>query len=130
MQIFKPCGNVLLQDAVDRDNINCDSYLEQVFGCKRMRFMEIPQRLQSLLHQPDPLVLTHTIQYNDGSEKNTACYDIGMLQIQFFDIMCRYNGAGFIAGSFSAHMHSLKTTISQDFSDHLELLKDRLKSIV
>uniref|UniRef100_A0A915B9A5 DM2 domain-containing protein n=3 Tax=Ascarididae TaxID=6250 RepID=A0A915B9A5_PARUN len=65
-----------LQDAVDRDNINCDSYLEQVFGCKRMRFMEIPQRLQSLLHQPDPLVLTHTIQYNDGSEKNTACYDI------------------------------------------------------
>ncbi|VDK49011.1 unnamed protein product [Anisakis simplex] len=67
-----------LQDAVDRDNINCDSYLEQVFGCKRMRFMEIPQRLQSLLHQPDPLVLTHTIQYNEGSEKNTACYDIGI----------------------------------------------------
>ncbi|KHN81249.1 SWI/SNF-related matrix-associated actin-dependent regulator of chromatin subfamily D member 1 [Toxocara canis] len=65
-----------LQDAVDRDNINCDTYLEQVFGCKRMRFMEIPQRLQSLLHQPDPLVLTHTIQYNEGNEKNTACYDI------------------------------------------------------
>lgn len=64
-----------LQDPVDRDNIKCDQYLEQVFQCKRMRFMEIPQRLQSLLHQPDPLVLTHTIQYTDV-EKNTACYDI------------------------------------------------------
>lgn len=64
-----------LQDPVDRDNIKCDQYLEQIFQCKRMRFMEIPQRLQSLLHQPDPLVLTHIIQYTDA-EKNTACYDI------------------------------------------------------
>ncbi|EFO26461.1 brahma associated protein [Loa loa] len=65
-----------LQDQIERDNINCDSYLEQIFGVKRMRFMEIPQRLQSLLHQPDPLILHHTIQYSEGNEKNTACYDI------------------------------------------------------
>lgn len=66
-----------MQDQTERDNINCDSYLEQIFGVKRMRFMEIPQRLQSLLHQPDPLILHHTIQYSEGNEKNTACYDIG-----------------------------------------------------
>uniref|UniRef100_A8QGC5 Brahma associated protein 60 kDa, putative n=1 Tax=Brugia malayi TaxID=6279 RepID=A8QGC5_BRUMA len=65
-----------LQDQSERDNINCDCYLEQIFGVKRMRFMEIPQRLQNLLHQPDPLILHHTIQYSEGSEKNTACYDI------------------------------------------------------
>ncbi|OZC09459.1 hypothetical protein X798_03416 [Onchocerca flexuosa] len=64
------------QDQAERDNINCDAYLEQIFGVKRMRFMEIPQRLQSLLHQPDPLILHHTIQYSEGNEKNTACYDI------------------------------------------------------
>jgi len=64
-----------LQDAADRDVINCDSYLEQVFQTKRMRFMEIPQRLTHLLHQPDPLVLTHTIRYN-GGEKSSCCYDI------------------------------------------------------
>ncbi|KAK6101453.1 SWIB/MDM2 domain family protein [Brugia pahangi] len=64
------------QDQSERDNINCDCYLEQIFGVKRMRFMEIPQRLQNLLHQPDPLILHHTIQYSEGSEKNTACYDI------------------------------------------------------
>lgn len=40
-----------------------------------MRFMEIPQRLTHLLHQPDPLVLTHTIRYN-GGEKSSCCYDI------------------------------------------------------
>ncbi|CAD6185803.1 unnamed protein product [Caenorhabditis auriculariae] len=66
-----------LQDATDRDTINNDLFLEQCFGCKRMRFMEIPQRLHQLLQQPDPLVLTHIIQQGEaGAEKNTACYDI------------------------------------------------------
>jgi SWI/SNF-related matrix-associated actin-dependent regulator of chromatin subfamily D len=40
-----------------------------------MRFMEIPQRLSPFLHQPDPLVLSHTIRYNNG-EKSSCCYDI------------------------------------------------------
>ncbi|TKR67303.1 hypothetical protein L596_023479 [Steinernema carpocapsae] len=31
-----------LQDPVDRDNIINDAFLEQIFGTKRMRFMEIP----------------------------------------------------------------------------------------
>ncbi|CAI4228811.1 unnamed protein product [Auanema sp. JU1783] len=66
-----------LQDPIDRDTIVNDHFLEQIFGCKRMRFMEIPQRLHPLLQQPDPLVLTHVIQQTDnGGEKNTACYDI------------------------------------------------------
>jgi len=74
--------------------IVCDHFLEVVFNCKRMRFMEIPQRLQPLLQQPDPLVLNHTIRYEHGGSgaavaagaggmvdgtgggKNTACYDI------------------------------------------------------
>ncbi|CAJ0579036.1 unnamed protein product, partial [Mesorhabditis spiculigera] len=64
-----------LQDSVERDHINCDQFLEQVFGCKRMRFMEIPQRLHPLLQPHDPLVLHHIIQPNDGGA-NTACYDI------------------------------------------------------
>ena len=56
----------------------CDVFLEQCFGVKKIRFMEIPQRLHQLLSQPDPLVLNHVIQHNEGgAEKNTACYDIG-----------------------------------------------------
>ncbi|KAI6239553.1 SWI/SNF-related matrix-associated actin-dependent regulator of chromatin subfamily D member 1 [Aphelenchoides fujianensis] len=66
---------LLLFDAADRDVINCDAYLEQVFQKKRIRFMEIPRLLTHLLQQPDPLVLTHTIRYN-GGEKSSCCYDI------------------------------------------------------
>lgn len=70
-----------LQDATDHDVINCDSYLEQVFNCQKMRFMEVPQRLQQLLQQPDPLVIHHVIKWDGGAgasgeNKNTACYDI------------------------------------------------------
>ncbi|CAB3402749.1 unnamed protein product [Caenorhabditis bovis] len=82
-----------LQDPQDRDTINNDLFLEQCFGTKRMRFMEIPQRLHQLLQQPDPLVLTHVIQKNeDGQDKtSSACYDIDVevedpikLQMQTF----------------------------------------------
>jgi hypothetical protein len=45
--------------------------------------MEVPQRLQQLLQQPDPLVIHHMIKWdngsgggNDESNKNTACYDV------------------------------------------------------
>ncbi|KAI1707642.1 SWIB/MDM2 domain-containing protein [Ditylenchus destructor] len=65
-----------LQDSTDRDVINCDVFLEQIFRVKKIRFMEIPQRLQLLLQQPDPLILNHVIKYSDITDKNTACYDI------------------------------------------------------
>ena len=54
-----------LQDAQERDYINCDKYLEQIFdGRKRLRFMEVPQRLHSLLLQPDPIQFVHHITLN------------------------------------------------------------------
>ncbi|CAJ0582787.1 unnamed protein product, partial [Mesorhabditis spiculigera] len=64
-----------LQDPIDADSINNDVFLEQIFGCKRMRVLEIPQRLHALLQQPDPVVLHHTIEQKEGGN-NTACYDI------------------------------------------------------
>jgi hypothetical protein len=55
-----------------------------------MRFMEVPQRLQQLLQQPDPLVIHHMIKWDNGpgggneeSNKNTACYDVSS------NILCR-----------------------------------------
>jgi len=69
------------QDATDHDVINCDHYLEQVFNCTKMRFMEVPQRLQQLLQQPDPLVIHHVIKWDGssvGDNKNTACYDVSL----------------------------------------------------
>lgn len=66
-----------LQDPHEREFIACDKYLEQIFSCPRMKFAEIPQRLNPLLHPPDPIVINHVISVEGGSEtKQTACYDI------------------------------------------------------
>lgn len=66
-----------LQDTHEREYILCDKYLEQIFGCPKMKFAEIPQRLNPLLHPPDPIVINHIITVEGGTEnKQTACYDI------------------------------------------------------
>jgi SWI/SNF-related matrix-associated actin-dependent regulator of chromatin subfamily D len=66
-----------LQDAHEREYIVCDKYLEQIFGCPKMKFAEIPGRLNPLLHPPDPIVINHIITVEGGMEnKQTACYDI------------------------------------------------------
>ena len=44
-----------------------------------MKFAEIPQRLNPLLHPPDPIVINHIISVEDlrqAENKKTACYDI------------------------------------------------------
>ncbi|ENN75399.1 brahma-associated protein of 60 kDa isoform X2 [Dendroctonus ponderosae] len=66
-----------LQDSHEREFIVCDKYLEQIFNCSKMKFAEIPQRLNPLLHPPDPIVINHVISVEGGAEsKQTACYDI------------------------------------------------------
>ncbi len=43
-----------------------------------MKFAEIPQRLNPLLHPPDPIVINHliTVEGQAPEQKKTACYDI------------------------------------------------------
>jgi len=65
-----------LQDAHEREYINCDKYLEQIFDCSRMKFCEIPSRLSPLLMPPDPIVINHVIMVDGPDAKKTACYDI------------------------------------------------------
>jgi len=65
-----------LQDQSEREYVNCDRYLEQIFQCSRMKFAEIPHRLNSLLHPPDPIVINHNISVEGAEQKKTACYDI------------------------------------------------------
>ncbi|XP_015375617.1 PREDICTED: brahma-associated protein of 60 kDa, partial [Diuraphis noxia] len=65
-----------LQDSHEKEYINCDKYLEQIFNCTRMKFAEVPQRLNNLLHPPDPIVINHIISVEGVEQKQTACYDI------------------------------------------------------
>ncbi len=45
-----------LQDPHEREYVNCDPFLRQIFQTERMKFAEIPQRLTPLLHPPEPIV--------------------------------------------------------------------------
>jgi len=68
-----------LQDAHEREFVNCDPFLKQIFQTERMKFVEIPQRLNPLLHPPDPIVINHIIpveELRQSESKKTACYDI------------------------------------------------------
>merc|ERR1719300_2311168 len=68
-----------LQDPHEREYVNCDPFLKQIFQTERMKFAEIPQRLNPLLHPPDPIVINHVISVEElkqTEQKKTACYDI------------------------------------------------------
>lgn len=63
-----------LQDSNEREYINNDSYLSQIFGCKRMKFSEIPAKLNGLLSEPDPIMIHHSIIRDAGAIQRTT-YD-------------------------------------------------------
>ena len=48
----------------------------QIFGVPRMKFAEIPGRLNQLLFPPDPIIINHTISVEGVDQKKTSCYDI------------------------------------------------------
>ncbi|RDD40204.1 SWI/SNF-related matrix-associated actin-dependent regulator of chromatin subfamily D member 1 [Trichoplax sp. H2] len=65
-----------LQDQNEREIINNDKYLHQIFEVPRMKFNEIPQRLNGLLHPPDPVVIKYCISPDTPDEKRTTCCDV------------------------------------------------------
>ena len=64
-----------LQDPHEKEYVNCDQFLKQIFQTEKMKFAEIPQKLNSKLNPPHPVVIKHIITVEDLSKK-TACYDI------------------------------------------------------
>ncbi|XP_064404578.1 SWI/SNF-related matrix-associated actin-dependent regulator of chromatin subfamily D member 1-like [Halichondria panicea] len=65
-----------LQDPQEREYINNDKYFQQIFEVPRMKFTEIPRRVQPLLAPPDPIVIHHLINADAPEGRRTACYDI------------------------------------------------------
>ncbi|XP_046887578.1 SWI/SNF-related matrix-associated actin-dependent regulator of chromatin subfamily D member 2 isoform X3 [Hypomesus transpacificus] len=65
-----------LQDSQEKEYINCNHYLRQIFVCPRLRFTEIPMKLAGLLQHPDPIIIHHIISVDPNDLKKTACYDI------------------------------------------------------
>lgn len=65
-----------LQDPDEREYVNNDKYLKDVFNIERMKFCEIPQRLQAHMHPPDPIVINYIIDPAKMHDKKPTCYDI------------------------------------------------------
>ena len=83
-----------LQDQHEKEYINCDKFLKQIFHTERMKFAEIPQRLSSLLHPPDPIVINHVISVEELKQtetKKTACYDIDV-EVRDIGILKMFHG--------------------------------------
>lgn len=73
--IWQYIKNKSLQDAKDREYINNDKHLKNIFECKRMKFSEIPSKLNCLLSPPDPIVINHTIVRGIG-ETQRSIYEL------------------------------------------------------
>ncbi|CAG7719949.1 unnamed protein product [Allacma fusca] len=97
-----------LQDSHEREFINCDKFLEQIFGVSRMKFAEIPQRLNSLLHPPDPIVINHTISVEGQEQKKTACYDI---EVEVDDTLKSQMNSFLLSTASQLEIHNLDSKI-------------------
>lgn len=65
-----------LQDSQEKDFINLDKYLQQIFECDRIRFSDIPNKLHMHCMPPDPIVINHLINIESNEPKRTSIYDI------------------------------------------------------
>lgn len=65
-----------LQDNQEKEFINLDKYLQQIFECDRIRFSDIPNKLHMHCMPPDPIVINHMINIEQNEPKRTSIYDI------------------------------------------------------
>lgn len=64
-----------LQDQKDREFINNDRFFKAIFECKRMKFTDIPEKLNNLLSPTDPVIIHHTIVRGIG-ETQKSIYEM------------------------------------------------------
>jgi len=64
-----------LQDSEEREFINCDAHLQSIFDCSRIRFSDLPNRLNKLILPSEPIIINHTLNLGTDPKKH-ACYDI------------------------------------------------------
>lgn len=65
-----------LQNNQEKDYIDCDRNLQEIFQCETLRFSDIPNKLHMLCQPPDPIVINHVINIEGIEQKKTSIYDI------------------------------------------------------
>lgn len=89
-----------LQDTQEKEYINLDKYLQQIFECDRIRFSDIPNKLHMHCMPPDPIVINHMINIETNEPKRTSIYDI---TVEIDDTL-RDQMKGFLSASQSQSM--------------------------
>lgn len=87
-----------LQDPNDREFIINDKHLKSIFECKRMKYSDIPEKLNYLLSPPDPLVINHSIVRGIG-ETQRSVYEI---DVEVEDLTSYTSSSGGGGGGTSA----------------------------
>ncbi|CAF1099266.1 unnamed protein product [Rotaria sordida] len=64
-----------LQDSEEREYIHCDAHLQSIFDCPRIRFADLPSKLNKLILPSEPIIINHTLCLGNDPKKH-ACYDI------------------------------------------------------
>ncbi|CAF2501185.1 unnamed protein product [Rotaria sp. Silwood2] len=64
-----------LQDSEEREYIHCDVHLQSIFDCPRIRFSDLPSKLNKLILPSEPIIINHTLCLGTDPKKH-ACYDI------------------------------------------------------
>ncbi|XP_065179786.1 SWI/SNF-related matrix-associated actin-dependent regulator of chromatin subfamily D member 1-like [Sycon ciliatum] len=65
-----------LQDPSERQYLNFDKYLEQIFGVARAKFSELPTLLNAHVTTPDPIIINYEIVNDPAEQKKQVCYDV------------------------------------------------------
>ena len=73
-----------LQDAQEKELINLDKYLQQIFECERIRFSDIPGKLHMHCMPPDPIVINHLINIEANEPKRTSIYE---MEVEIDDVL-------------------------------------------
>jgi chromatin remodeling complex protein RSC6 len=65
-----------LQDKENRNVINNDIYLREIFNCEKMQMDTISSKLKDLVYPADPIVIHHKIRLTGDWKENESVYDI------------------------------------------------------
>jgi hypothetical protein len=90
--------------------VNCDPFLRQIFQTEKMKFAEIPQRLNPLLHPPDPIVRTLHSQVFQKCQQTSLAHNVSAASRESLTRLIK------ISAHCSIHFHIMYVTVQNNLS--------------
>ncbi|CAB4063256.1 SMARCD [Lepeophtheirus salmonis] len=100
-------------------------FSSRYFKTDKMKFAELPQRLNPLLYPPDPIVINHVISVEDfrhSDQKKTACFDI---DVELDDTLKTQMNSFLLSTSSQQEILSLNSKIHETVNSIVSLKTSR-----